>query len=274
MDNEKQLLISRIIANKVPAYDYDVELVYYDTLRDAIFGGCLTNQELLDKLGAPIDFGSEIKKTNQTLIKKRQDLYEWRSKPASIGYREEIKTLKETVSFLLNEQYKFFIHSAEQIATEAKNKKICEKYSLEEVPDRLDETGIRSIAKSYEWTALSNAGFVFDVLSVDAIELVNWGRRYDNIRQHPDSPEEEVMEDDDMLDGWTSYVANKKDDVGNNDSGGAETFTVAHSPEDVKRIQDRNSPEARFMMKLREEKMKQGEVSDKDFADKQGLIKF
>lgn len=274
MDNEKQLLISRIIANKVPAYDYDVELAYYDTLRDAIFGGCLTNQELLDKLGPPIDFDSEIKTTNKALIKKKQELYEWRSKPSSIGIREEVAKLKETVSFLLNEQYKHFIHSAEQIATEAKNKKICEKYGLEEAPDRLDEETIRKLAKSYEWTALKNAGFVFDVLSVDAIELANWGRRYENIRQHPDCPEDEVFDDDDLLDGWTSYIANKKDDPADRNDGGAETFTVAHSPEDVKRIQERNSPEARFMIRLREEKMKQGEVEDKDFADKQGLIKF
>tara|TARA_R110000751_G_scaffold46368_7_gene104409 strand:+ start:1877 stop:2701 length:825 start_codon:yes stop_codon:yes gene_type:complete len=274
MDNEKQLVISRIMATIVPAYDYDVELVYDNTLKDAIYGGCLTNQELLAKLGAPIDFDSEIKKTNEALIKKKQELYEWRSKPASIGYREEIVALKETASFLINEQYKFFIHSAEQIATYAKNKKICEKYDLDEAPERLDEEVIRKVAKSYEWVALKNAGFVFDVFSVNSIELVNWGRRYDNIRQHPECPEEDVFEDDDMLDGWTSYIANKEDDTPENDSGGAETFTIANSPEDVKRIQERNSPEVRFMMKLREEKMKQGEVEDKDFADKQGVIKF
>lgn len=274
MDNEKQLLISRIIANKVPAYDYDVELAYYDTLRDAIFGGCLTNQELLDKLGPPIDFVSEIKKTNNALTKKRQELYEWRSKPSSIEIREEIAKLKETVSFLLNEQYKHFIHSAEHIATQAKHKKICEKYNLDEVSDRLDEEDIRRLAKSYEWTALKNAGFVFDVLSVDAIELVNWGRRYENIRQHPDCPEDEVFDDDDLLDGWTSYIANKKDDPA--DTGqGQESFTVAKTPEDVKRIQEKNSPETRFMIKLREEKMRrQSEVSDKDFPDKQGIITF
>lgn len=274
MDNEKQLVISRIMATKVPAYDYDAELAYDTTLKDAIFGGCLTNQELLVKLGAPIDFNSEIKKTNKALIKKKQELYEWRSKPTSLGLRGEISDLKKTSLFLINEQYKFFIHSAEQIATEAKNKKICEKYNLEEIPERIDEEDIRVVARSYEWMALKNAGFVFDVLSVNAIELINWGKRYDNIRQHPDCPEEEVLEDDDLLDGWTSYISNKKDDGPENDSGTGEVFTVAHSPEDIKRVQEKNSPEVRFMMKLREEKMKDGEAEDKDFPDKQGVIKF
>jgi hypothetical protein len=273
MSNEKQLLISRIISSTIPAYDYQAELEYEKTLTHAIFGGCLTNQELLVRLGAPIDFASEIKKNNAELTKKKQKLYEWRDTPSIVEYRREVQALKDAISFLLNEQYKFFTHSAEYIATQAKNKFICAKYQVDDIPDRVEESEIRLIARSYEWFSLYSAGFQCSVFSHEVIDLLGWTKRYENIRQHPDCPEEDVINDDDLLDGWTSYISNKKrqDDP----ADGKEVFIPAKSPQDIKRIQDKNSPEAKFMIKMRDNKMmKKGELNENDLPDKQGIIKF
>jgi len=273
MGNEKQLLISRIISSKIPAYDYEAELEYEKTLTHAIFGGCLTNQELLDKLAPPIDFVSEIKKTNVQLSHKKQKLYEWRDTPSSKEYRADIASLKQAISFLLNQQYNFFISSAEYIATQAKNRFICEKYNIDEIPERLEESEIRLVARSYEWFSLYNAGFRCEVFSQEVIDLINWAKKYENIRQHPDAPTEDVIEDDDLLDGWMSYISNKKDHDTATD--GKEVFIPANSPEDIRRIQDKNSPEVKFMMKMRDNKMmKNGELNENDLPDKQGIIKF
>jgi hypothetical protein len=273
MDNEKQLLISRILAGTVPAYDYEAELIYSTTLTDAVYRGCLTNQELLTELGAPIDFVSEIKKNNDTLVRKKQKLFEWKDTPTAGTYRTEIATLREANLFLISQQYKFFIHSAEFIATEAKQAYLRGKYDLDTISERLEETQIRLVARSYEWFALHNSGFTFTMMTHEAIDLVNWTKRYDNIRQHPECPDDSVIDDDDLLDGWTTYISNKKhtDDP----ADGKEVFTVAHSPADIKRIQDKNSPEAKFAIKMRENKMmKQGELEEKDLPDKRGIIKF
>lgn len=271
MDNER-LLISRIIANTLPAYDYEAEQLYVKSLNEAIFGGCLTNQQLLKRLGAPISFGTEIKKNNDKLTRKKQKLYEWRDTPSIKQYRQEIADIREAIQFLLNEQYKYYIHSAEYIATQHKNIFLCGKYDIESVPERLDEAVIRKVARSYEWYSLHNAGFEFRVLSTEAIDLINWTKRYDNIRQHPECPDDDIINDDDLLDGWTSYIANKKDD--DDPADGKEVFMVANSPEDVKRIQEKNSPEARFAIKLREQKMKNGELKENDLPDKKGIIQF
>jgi hypothetical protein len=281
MDNEKQLLISRILAGKIPAYDYEAELLYNATLNDAIFGGCLTNQELLERLGIPIDFVSEIKKNNATLANKKQKLYEWRDTPSVDQYREEIIGLKKAGDFLMSQQYKFFVHSAEFVATHAKQVLLCAKYKLDSIPERLDESDIRSVSRSYEWFSLYNAGFKFNILSLEAVDLINWSKRYENVRQHPECPEDSVIDDDDLLDGWTTYMSNKTEDndpadgkevfVPINDESGAPVF----NPQRIKEIQDKNSPEAKFMIKMRTAKMmKQGELEEKDLPDKQGIIKF
>jgi hypothetical protein len=271
MDNEK-LLISRILADNVPAYDYDIEQAYKESLDDAIFSGCLTNQELLDKLGTPIDFVSEISKNHTILIKKKQKLYEWVDTPSSKDYREEIKSIRSAISFLLTQQYKFFNYSAESIAEENKRKAICKKYKIKKIPEKLSEEDIRRVARSNEWHAMQTAGFSFTVFSDNVIELLNWAKRYDNIRQHPECPDEHILKDDDLLDGWTSYILNKKLD--DNPADGKEVFIPAHNPQDIKRIQGKNSPEARFMIKMREKKMMEGELQEKDLPDKRGLIKF
>jgi hypothetical protein len=280
MDNEKQLLISQILAGNIPAYDYDAELIYSEAFNNAVFEGCLTNQQLVDMLGAPIDFISEIKKNNDLLVQKKQKLYEWRDTPSVQQYRDDIKGVREGINFLMSCQYKFFVNSAEFVASESKHVFLCEKYKVNTILERSSEAKIRSVARSYEWFSLYNAGFKFKTWTHDAIDLLNWTKRYDNIRQHADCPEDSVINDDDLLDGWTTYTSKKKNDDVTHD--GKEVFIPVtdekghpvFNPQRIKEIQDKNSPEAKFMIKLREKKMMKGEISDKDLPDKQGIIKF
>lgn len=77
--------------------------------------------------------------------------------------------------------------------------------------NRLGEAEIRCLARSEPWrsvwSASKHAGRgVFDLPSCDLGEeqqaLILWSSIYDSIKEHPDCPSDDVMNDDDMLDGW------------------------------------------------------------------------
>lgn len=73
--------------------------------------------------------------------------------------------------------------------------------------DNLTEPQLREIAKSEEWKNIYNVkGNVFDHPSVDMTDeqrsLLLWSQMYENISNHPQSPPDSVVADDDMIDGW------------------------------------------------------------------------
>ena len=272
--NRIQLLIARILDGTVPAFDYHAELAYKDAYNDAIFEGCLTNNELVKKLGIPIAFDDEIKKANKSLSDKKLKLYEFREVPSTLREnRQGVSEIKFRINFLISEQYKFFDKSAEKIAGDAKTSVLLDKYNLEEIEEQLSESDTRRVARSYQWNSLCSAGFKPTVYTQDIIDLSNWTNRYESIRQHERCPEEEVMEDDDLLDGWILYCS--KGEAIEDVQDGKEMFIPCHSPQDIKEVQSKNDDATRFMIRMREQKIREaGEIKDHELPDRNGIIKF
>jgi hypothetical protein len=76
--------------------------------------------------------------------------------------------------------------------------------------ERPGEAELREVARTEPWRstwgAHKSAGSVFGVPACDHTDeqrlLVNWSALYDGVFQHPNCPPDEVVADDDTLDGW------------------------------------------------------------------------
>lgn len=144
---------------------------------------------------------------------------------------------------------------------------------------------IKTIAKSDNWKSYWNAN-KNNVFSGSVSEwtddqrgLVNISKMYDSVYEHPESPNEKVIEDNDMLDGWMIVQKRKNekeknqktiDELNPNIKKAQEVFLMANNTEDVESILDLNSPEAIHRMNQKIAVInRSGEVQDSQLPDVQ-----
>lgn len=117
-------------------------------------------------------------------------------------------------------------------------------------------------------------------LSNDQKNLIMYSRMYDNVYENPERPSDEVIEDDDMLDGWFAKLrrdAEKErkqrevDSILNNKGvkgGKGETFVVANSRAEADKIRGINGINERMKMRQREATVKQkGRTEEQNLPD-------
>ncbi len=152
----------------------------------------------------------------------------------------------------------------------------------EEQNDNLLIEDYRKIVRNEPWKTIWTCGKenLFGKPACDWSEeqqaLVSYSKMYDNVYQHPECPPDEVIKDDDMLDGWFELQKinrekeNKKRGVDSHKvlpGGSQETLIMAQSLEDVKDIYDLNDPTSRHHVKEREQFIRNNE--GKDIVDSQ-----
>lgn len=84
--------------------------------------------------------------------------------------------------------------------------------------------------------------------------LINLSKMYDSVKEHPECPEDDVIADDDALDGWMLFHRRKiekerkktklMDSVGGKYKNANEIFIVTNSAEEAKEIYNLNDPES------------------------------
>jgi len=148
-----------------------------------------------------------------------------------------------------------------------------EEYSINDVVSfwqefNLNEPVIRELARTDPWSTIWSSRDVSSCplfiqegdrdLTLTQKNLVIWSKLYDNIQEHMEAPPEEVVNDDDMLDGWFIIQNRKREkdkkekDVDSTlgaNAGKDEVFVMAR-PEDkekVKSIKDMNMEEASYI---------------------------
>lgn len=152
----------------------------------------------------------------------------------------------------------------------------------------LPEIKIRELARTEPWRTLwimndSNCFKLFQnndtELSPDQRGLILWSRTYDNIQESTECPSDDVIEDDDMLDGWFIIQRKKRekqkaeadfDSATNSDKikNSGEIFVMARSKKDAEKIDSMNDIGGKMIKKQREQLIKQkGEVSQNEFQD-------
>tara|TARA_A100001515_G_scaffold144720_2_gene149712 strand:+ start:977 stop:2032 length:1056 start_codon:yes stop_codon:yes gene_type:complete len=159
----------------------------------------------------------------------------------------------------------------------------------------LSESAIREIARNEPWRSLwvMNEAKVFNLfannmehqLTVDQKNLMIWSRMYDNVYESMECPTDDVIEDDDMLDGWFIVQRKKREkdkaeqEISNQTnnqkiSQSAEIFVFADNEDSAKKINETNSLHSQAVKKQRMAVIQdQGQASDLDFQDQQLKIR-
>jgi len=168
-----------------------------------------------------------------------------------------------------------------------------------------DDTQLRELARSEPWRSTwslrESGGYSLFChndreLTIEQKNLLMWSRMYDNIQESTDCPSEDVIEDDDMLDGWFLIQQKKRDkekaesdfDKMNNSKlkNADDIFIMAGSQKDVEKIDSMNDTHGKMTKKeraaslrhkgsmeqheFRDEKLKLRQQSNQQFKDKFG----
>jgi hypothetical protein len=153
----------------------------------------------------------------------------------------------------------------------------------------LSDAQIRDLARNEPWrslwvikdntkiklfTNLENTELTFNQKN-----LIIWSQMYDNIQESVECPPKDVIEDDDMLDGWfiaqskkreqerlaTELEQNSKNEKIKNAS---EVYILAQDSKDAERIESMNSAHSANIKKQRQSMIKnKGTVNQHDFVD-------
>lgn len=155
----------------------------------------------------------------------------------------------------------------------------------------IDISDVRKISRTSPfrtmWLASKKAGNLFgkqsSLLDSNQMSLVSFCQMYDNVYEHPESPSEKIINDDDCLDGWfivqhRKYEKDKKksevDAMLSNEkiANSGEIFLMAKNQEDVNNIYDLNDPVSRNTIKSRETQLQsRDESTDIKFTDLQDV---
>lgn len=296
------------------------EEIYEETVDDARFSGIMTDDELCGVLVSrglwAEAFQVELDSIPKRLEDLKVELYE-----AHIGFqpvnpiRATIQQERDKFAALSTKKSAFFAASAEAVGRLSKLSHIlisCTHlpdgnyvWSTEDNADArdvanlievyngsiLDETEMRSLARHEKWrtywTASKSEGSLFGKCALELTEqqlhLIAWSRFYDNIHESPDCPNDDVVEDDDMLDGWITYMNRQRQrekDVNAIDKNprlakasevfyvGAGPGGVGLSPEEAKRVNAMNDQTAKSKKAQRTQLIKQrGAISEENLPD-------
>jgi hypothetical protein len=154
----------------------------------------------------------------------------------------------------------------------------------------LSEKQIREMARNDPWRTTwmlrdSNSYKLFAnkgrELSVDQKNLLVWSRMYDNIQESMDCPDDDVVEDDDLLDGWFIVQRKKREsekaesDFDNSTKNSkiknsSEIFMVSSNKKEAEKIESLNDINAKVIKKQRMAMTKQqGGAKASEFPDAQ-----
>jgi hypothetical protein len=109
--------------------------------------------------------------------------------------------------------------------------------------------------------------------------IIIWSQMYDNIQESLECPSKDVIEDDDMLDGWFIIQAKKREkekaenDLNNNIKNekiknASEVFVMTRDKKDATTVNNMNNVYTANIKKQREAMIrKRGEVNQHDFID-------
>jgi len=299
-----------------PAHKLEAAFVYEDTLYESSFQGILSNEDMLQTM---IDNGlwtmeeeAELNSMPTRLDALKVEMYQ-----RHIGFQtrrvEQVRRMLARMrkrhrvlagsrhqydlytqaglaeafrlQYLISRNTKDFQHNP--VDLESSNewllRCLLEDYSRR----RPSEDLLRGLSQYGKWRMIwasgRQEGRVFGVpstwLTDEQQSLIAWSKLYDNVGEHPEPPTKEVIEDDDLLDGWIITEQKKREKeqrerAGGKDKPGAqEMFIPAETKEDAKRIHAMNEPGTAFVKRQRMAALKKkGVVSEQHMPDSKQQI--
>lgn len=294
---------------------YEAQEAYEEAYAEASLDGCYSEGELLDFL---MDKGLWSDRLQGEMAQLEHDIEEFKVKLVGLAFRsaekragklalarakarhEEVFSLRHShdhltahgvasmvkvrhllASSLYYSDGRRLIGSLDEASPLFEN--ACEAF----LGSRLSDTALREVARTDPWrpvwAARKSCGSVFGAAAADLtdeqLRLAVWSGMYENVSAHPECPADEVLEDDDLLDGWFILqrraraqrdVERRADDVVTNEKvrNSDEVYIVAQTPEDVARVEALNDEAARQAKRSRAEAIKaRGAVQHVDLPD-------
>lgn len=276
---------------------YEAEILYNSIIENDLYEEWMRKDSLapiLNKLGlwnsAQDKLLSQIEKSIENM---KYDLYINRNDPKRVkSTRKDLSTYKESLNELYVKKHYLDNLTLEDYAQSKKQEFLIRntlhyKHSDSRVfSDKLDSISYndynnivntineyaitieeyKKVARNETWKTIWNCGKdnVFGKPAIDLTDeqrtLINLSVMYDRIYEHPEAPNETVLSDDDMLDGWMIYQKrqsekqkqeNDANSVSNRHGNAKEIFIVADRDE-VGDIMALNGAESQRIIKQRE----------------------
>lgn len=153
--------------------------------------------------------------------------------------------------------------------------------------EQLQEAQFRSLARSDAWRSVwqcrTGATSLFGLAACDYTDeqqqLVAVSQLFDNVREHPECPPDDVLADDDMLDGWLILERRKhkkSQDELDVEAGitskeirnSQEIYRVVNTKEQASRVRNLNSPQSQNIIDKRDKVIKaKGRVNEVELPD-------
>ena len=273
---------------------------------EALLSGVYTRKEMLEILE---EQGVWTKKEEDLLkkgVKQIEDLklsiYENFLRPSKReSSRKELRELEKQQMALLEKKSSSNHLDCQGIATYARLNWIIENtttykdgtpYSFEELDitkvlkysnnDNFDNSDYREIARKEPWRSLwvnsnKDAEKVFRKpafeLTQEQSNLLSWTRLYDNVSEAHESPSDDIVEDDDALDGWLIKQRRERDKersqtklagIEGSHNNAEEVFVMTHSKEEAEEIDVLNDPRGKWVKQSRMKALKEATDEGKD----------
>lgn len=146
--------------------------------------------------------------------------------------------------------------------------------------NRYSDDDMRQLSKKSEWKTLWNINKnpvdIFGVSSLAELNenqrsLISWSQLYDGIKNAQTPPDDAVVQNDNLFDGWLLTQCRESKTVTNTpsiQSNHKEVFIVAENPEDISRIYGMNDSATKATQQRRLALIqKKGIVAEEDFPD-------
>ncbi len=298
-----------------PTIEEELEMAegYNKAYEEALADDFMTEDQMLEWMKSRELWGDEdeerIKGLKKDMEKLKVEIFNNRNKEDLREHiRKYIREGEKQLTKQIDKKHSFSSNTCEGVAMLEKSFdfiKICtyyggEKYDFKRLSvefvlhlfhDKiLSEKQTREIARNDPWRSVwmlrdSNSYKLFanngTELSVDQKNLLVWSRMYDNIQESMDCPDDDVIEDDDLLDGWfivqrKKREAEKAESDFDNSTGSdkiknsEEIFMVPSSDKEAEKIEALNDINSKMVKRQRMATTKEkGEVKASEFPDAQ-----
>ncbi len=161
-----------------------------------------------------------------------------------------------------------------------------EKAMSEIAGKSITQSELRELARTEPWRGYWGASGkqgIFEGLPINYNEdqrgLVLYSKMYDGAYEHPECPEDDVIQDDDLFDGWMIHQKKQKENtktkksiessINEKQRNAEELYVFTPSKDDANKINDLNTPEAKARRKRRDLLLrKRGELREAELPDK------
>ena len=263
-----------------------------------------------------INTDSVIKGLEKSLDKMKVDLYKAFMFPSKqISVRKSIENIRKNLTKILMIKQEYMSHTLEGYAnslkieftickTLYKNNKLVfdvdpqsnnSSYTFfNSLIKEIDSSMIgadkyKILARSSLWRSYWNTNKynnLFKHAAEDTTDeqraLINISRMYESIYEHPECPNDQIIEDDDMLDGWMIFQKEKREKEKKQDllfgdnkkmKNASEIFMLASSKPEVEEIYDLNSDENKRQLNSKLSYINtKGSVLEQDLPDVQAAL--